>query len=489
MREVHSEAEQIHRKIARNISVMGLSVAITMLISLILRMMLPRAFGPEKMGIFYFAESYSNLFFTFLPLGLATYINRTIPSRPQHTQEILSTILVLQLAMALLLSVLMWGTLVWTDRDSYTIQVTMIMGAWAAMFIFQKSVFHNVFIALDDVLLISRLNVAIKVILVAGCVTILQLHPAITWIAGMYLISEICGVIYLLWRARQRGFFEQGPNVDQLKNILKVSMPFYLASVLNGVYAEIDTTMLAHFANHKEVGYFGSAYKLIGVFLVLIPILQNSITPSLSRSYAAQDGTFPLLTQQLLRFLLIVSFPLSMGLILFGDYIALVLYGEAFRPSFKVVCFLTPVLTMMYLNTFMGACLNLASSGHRMASIFIGGIILNILLDAFLIPFGLNSGPGGAALAVSFATFLCEVYTFLAMAAIFPGKVFQPRLIYGCIVIFLPCWLGMFFYDQFIQMSFWQRLPIALMVPVYAFVLRVVTWEECKAFIRLFRTK
>jgi len=75
------------------------------------------------------------------------------------------------------------------------------------------------------------------------------------------------------------------------------------------------------------------------------------------------------------------------------------------------------------------------------------------------------------------------------MAAIFPGKVFQPRLIYGCIVIFLPCWLGMFFYDQFIQMSFWQRLPIALMVPVYAFVLRVVTWEECKAFIRLFRTK
>ncbi len=485
-----SQASSLHSRLAHNVSIMGISVGITMLISLALRMALPRVFGPEKMGIFYFAESFSSLFFTFLPLGITTYINRTIPAQPTHTKDILNTIFGLQGVAALVLGLLLWGTLSWSGRDAETTKVTLIMGAFAAILIFQKSIFHTIFMAHDEVRLISRLNVVVKLILVCSCLLVLWFFPSLTFIALMYLASEVCGLGYLIWKSRQRGYFEGRPSFMQLKSILKVSLPFYLAGVLNGVYSEIDTTMLAHFADVKEVGYFGAAYKLIGVFLLLIPVMHNALTPALSRAFAAQDGSFQDLAQQLLRFLLVASLPLSMGLIIFGDHIARLLYGESFTPSFKVLGFLSPVLTMMYLNTYMAICLNLSSSGRKMALIFVVGIVLNIGLDYLFIPIGKSWSPeGGAALAVSFATFLCEFYSFVAMAFLFPGKVFQRKIVYGVFVNFLPCWLGMAYYDRLIALPLGYRLLLALAVPVYALLTRVVTIQECKSFLVMFRRK
>ncbi len=467
---------------------MSLSVGITMAISLILRMALPRVFGPEKMGVLYFAESFSNLFFTFLPLGLTTYINRTVPARPAHTGEILNTILVLEAFAALFIGILLWGSLIWTGHDTETIRATLIMGGYAAFFIFQKSVMHAVYIAHDEFVLISRLNIIIKVVLVLSCLLCLWIWPSVSLIATMYLLSELCGFVFLLWISKKRGYLAVSPDWGRLKQILKISLPFYLAGVLNGVYSEIDTTMLAQLANHKEVGYFGAAYKLIGVFLMMIPIIHSAFTPALSRALAAADGSFLALAQQLIRFLLIASLPLSMGLIIFGDHIARILYGDSFAPSFKVICYLSPVLTMMYLNTFMAICMNLSSSGRKLAIIFVFGILLNIGLDSLFIPWGLKMhGEGGAALGVSFATFLCELYSFIAMICIFPGRMQHARLAYGCLAIFLPCWLGMYFYDDLVAWELGWRVLLALSIPIYAFAVRVVTLAECKSFIELFR--
>lgn len=483
-----SQASSLQGRLARNVSIMGISVGVTMLIALALRMVLPRVFGPEKMGTFYFAESFSNLFFAFLPLGITTYINRTIPARPEHTKEILNTIISLQLIAATFIGLLLWGTLAWSGRDSHTTGVTLLMGVYAAILIFQKSIFHTIFMAHEEVSLISRLNVVVKAILVCSCLFVLWIHPSLYLIAAMHLLSELCGLGYLLWRSKQKGYFAGPPEIAKVKTVLKISLPFYLAGVLNGVYSEIDTTMLAHFANTKEVGYFGAAYRLIGVFLMLVPIMHNAVTPVLSKAFSAADGSFQILAQQILKFLLIASLPLSVGLILFGDHIALILYGESFAPSFKVLCFLSPVLTMMYLNTYMGICLNLTSSGRKLALIFVFGILLNIVLDYLLIPVGLSwRSEGGAALAVSFSTFLCEVYTFLAMAWLFPGQIFQKSTIYGCFVIFLPCWLGMAFYEQLVGLGLGYRILLALAVPVYALLTRVVTLEECKNVLTLFR--
>ena len=402
--------------ILKNMSVMTVSVGITQVIALILKSLMPRIFGPEKMGIFYFAESFATLFFAFLPLGLSTYINRHLPAKPDHIKDILWTVLVVQVVTALAIGLAMYGTLIWQGQDQETIIVTMIMGGYAALFTFQKDIFQKIYILLGDLFMISRLNIIVKIVFVSGSVLILYTAPSIAAIAVMHLASEAFGFVYLLRLARKADFVTVSLSTPYLRTMLKYSLPFYFASVLNGVYGQIDSIMLEQFATKLELGYFGAAYKIIGMGLFLVPVFQNAITPVLAQALSKDDDSFAIMVKDCLHNLMVCALPLAVGLIIFGDLIASLINGPEFDLSRRILTFLTPVLLMMYLNTFLGSCLYLASSGQRLSLIFIVGGVINVGLDMALIPWGIHHfGPGGAGIAVSFATFLCETYVFFAM--------------------------------------------------------------------------
>ncbi|WP_141734448.1 flippase [Oligoflexus tunisiensis] len=485
-----TQDQSVHRKIAKNVSLLSLSVGLTMVIGLALRMLLPRIMGPEKMGIFYFADSFTTAFFAFLPLGFTTYINRTVPSNHGHVRDIFDTIVLMELLMAALIGLAMFASLMIFKRDAgwETWGTVMIMGIYAATFNFQRNILHKIFIAIDKVRLVSIINVVVKIVLVAGCLVIFKFHPTILLVAIMHALSEIFGLFYMMREARRHQFFGEGFSRERLRELLKVSLPFYMAGVLTTFFTETDTNMLSFMSSDIEVGYFGSANKLIGVFLLLIPILQSSFTPALSQALHEGAGNFGKLYKQLMNLLLVFSLPLSVVLILFGDYISRLLYGDGFQASYKIVCFLTPVLTMMYINTFTGACLYLSSPGGQISRIFIIGLIINVALDMVAIPIGLKFGPGGAGVAVTFCTFICEVYTFLAMTRIFPTQVLDLKLFKNMLVILAPCWLGMLFYEPMVALNFWERLAIAALAPFYALLTRLVTMAEIKAFSRLVRS-
>ncbi len=467
------------QSIMKNLSVMTITVGLTQVIALVLKMLMPRIFGPEKMGIFVFAESFANLFFTFLPLGLTAYINRTLPSKPNHVKEILWTVLLLEGVTAVVIGLAMYGSLRWQGADHETLMATMIMGGYAALFTFQKDIFQKIFVILGEVYLVSRLSVIVKIILVTGSVIILYTAPSIAAVAAMHLASEAFGFAYLFRVARRSDFVQMSLKTPHLRTMLKISLPFYLAGVLNGVYAQIDIFMLSRLSNNVELGYFGAAYKIIGICLFLIPVFQNAVTPVLSKAFALSDGSFSIKVKEYLHNLLICALPLAVALILFGDIAAAILNGSQFAPSQKIVAYLTPVMLMMYLNTFLGACLYLASSGQRLSVIFIVGGIINIALDWVLIPFGLQHfGEGGAGLAISLATFLCEIYVFFAMLLMLPEKIISGRLLWNCLVIFLPCWFGMYFHQDIIMLSFWARCLFFLLCIPYALLSGIVSAKD-----------
>ncbi len=485
-----TQPHSMHRKIARNVSLLSLSVGMTMLIGLALKMILPRIMGPEKMGVFYFADSFTTAFFAFLPLGFTTYINRTVPSDHGHVRDIFGTIVVIEIVMAALISVAMFIGLWVFKRDAgwETWNTVMIMGVYAATFNFQRNILHKIFIAIDLVRLVSVINVIVKIVLVCGCLVVFKLHPTILMVAAMHAFSEIFGLAYMMLVARRHRFFGVGFSRERLQSLLKASLPFYVAGVLSTFFTETDTNMLSFMSSDIEVGYFGSANKLVGVFLLLIPILQSSFTPALSQALNNGHGQFESLYKQLMNLILVCSLPLSVVIVLFGDYVSRLLYGEGFQASYKILCYLAPVLTMMYVNTFTGACLYLSSPGGQISRIFIIGLIINVALDYFAIPFGMKFGPGGAGVAVTFCTFICEVYAFLAMTRIFPNRVLDRKLFKNLLVILAPCWLGMLLYEPMIALNFWQRLGIATLVPFYALLTRLVTMAEIKAFTKFLRS-
>lgn len=465
--------------IAKNLSVMTISVGLTQVIALALKMLMPRIFGPEKMGIFFFAESYAALFFAFLPLGLSTYISRTLPPRPDHVKDVLWTILWAQAAVAVVIMLAMFGSLVWQGREWETIIVTLLMGGFSAIFAFQRDIFQRIFIILGDVVHVSKLNVMVKVILVSGSMLILFTMPSIAWIAFMHLFSEAIGLFILIRKAVRSKFIQVSRKAPYLWPMLKISFPFYFAGVIIQAFGQIDIFMLSRYAGAVEVGYFGSAYKIIAITLFLIPVVQNTITPVLSRSLAEDKTKFTDMLKECIRLLMVASLPLSVGLTVFGDLVSALLNGPEFAPGFRTVAFLTPILIMMYVNVLVCGGLYLASDGKKLPFVFVIGGILNVALDYYSIPYGLaHFGPGGGGLAVTFATFFCEIFVCVGMLIMLPQKILSARMVYNLLLVFIPCWLGMYFHDEVMALNFWQRILVFLLFIPYGFSTRLMTMKD-----------
>lgn len=217
-----TQPHSMHRKIARNVSLLSLSVGMTMLIGLALKMILPRIMGPEKMGVFYFADSFTTAFFAFLPLGFTTYINRTVPSNHGHVRDIFGTIVLVEVMMAVLISAAMFIGL-WVfkrEAGAETWTTVMIMGVYAATFNFQRNILQKIFIAIDQVRLVSIINVVVKIVLVGGCFIVFKLHPTILLVAAMHALSEIFGLAYMMLQARRQQFFGTGFSRDRLQALL-----------------------------------------------------------------------------------------------------------------------------------------------------------------------------------------------------------------------------------------------------------------------------
>ncbi|MBC7660125.1 MAG: oligosaccharide flippase family protein [Chitinophagaceae bacterium] len=463
----------------KNLSVMTLSVGFTQIFALLLKSQMPRILGVEKMGIFTFAESQAVLFFAFLPLGLTTYINRHVPPKPDHIKDILWTVMGVQIVMGIVIAAALFASLVFRGIDTLTIMVTMILGLQFAFFTFNRDILQNIYIILGEISMVSRLNMAVKLILVGGSMAVLYTSPSLVGVAIMHFVSEASSGAYLIYKSFKHNFVRVTLGAPYLKTMLKFSLPFYFASVLNGIYGQIDITMLERLTTKIEIGYFGAAWKIIGIGLVLVPIFQNLVTPVLSQAQGRADGSFAVLIKEYLHILIVACLPLAVGLILFGDTIASIINGPAFDVSHRTLAYLTPVLLMMYLNTFVGSCLYLASSGQRLSIIFIIGCLINVILDTFLIPWGLaHFGVGGAGIAVSFSTFLCESYVFFAMLFMLPQRIISGRFIWNCLIIFLPCWLGIFFHDAMIPIPIWERLLIFPLVIPYAIVTGLLTRRD-----------
>jgi hypothetical protein len=64
------------------------------------------------------------------------------------------------------------------------------------------------------------------------------------------------------------------------------------------------------------------------------------------------------------------------------------------------------------------------------------------------------------------------------MLRLFPGKIFDRQLGRNLLLILLPCFLAMAFYEALMSLSLGQRLALALLTPIYALSTACISRQE-----------
>ena len=184
---------------------------------------------------------------------------------------------------------------------------------------------------------------------------------------------------------------------------LRVSLPMFLIAGMNFIANRTDILMIGAYLGPEETGIYEVATRVAGLVTFGLSAVNAMIAPMISELYSAdrhQDlqRIVALAAKGIFAFTAIVS----AGLIFAGPYL-LSIFGKDFGMSYTPMIILVGGTTVSALSGSVGFLMTMTKH-QREASVIIGvSALLNIILNALLIP---TIGLVGAAASTAVTTVL-----------------------------------------------------------------------------------
>jgi O-antigen/teichoic acid export membrane protein len=133
-------------------------------------------------------------------------------------------------------------------------------------------------------------------------------------------------------------------------------------------------------------GYYNSAYNLIFSVLVISNVVNTALYPSLSRQSVTQPQTVPAIQQRMLRYLLLIALPITVGGSVLAPHIISFLYGADYAAAALPLAILIWVIPFMFVTEFLGYVIVVSGAERRVAWAIALSTTVNVGLNVLLIP-------------------------------------------------------------------------------------------------------
>jgi O-antigen/teichoic acid export membrane protein len=184
-------------------------------------------------------------------------------------------------------------------------------------------------------------------------------------------------------------------------------LPFALTFVLTILYFRIDQPLVYALRPHVEAGWYGAAYKPFEALLFIPMTFLSIVFPVLSIYHRERPGELLDAVNRFFKALLLIGWPMSVGIFMLAHPLTRLLFGQAYGPSEPALRILALSLGFAFVNNaFIGA---LSATDHQASFTWAAGwsLVANLALNLALIP---NFGYIGA----SWATVMTEIVLGIA---------------------------------------------------------------------------
>jgi O-antigen/teichoic acid export membrane protein len=222
---------------------------------------------------------------------------------------------------------------------------------------------------------------------VAIIVLIIQGYGLFAILWGTLLISMVNFLITWIAARKILGYFWSGRADKNLwRYLFKESYPIALSSVGVTMYLYLSSSLLKYLKGDELMGYYGAALKLI-IIMSLIPAAFTQVMyPIFSELFAAGNEKLRSMLEISIRYILIISVPLSIGAILIADKLIVTVYSESFRPSIVTFQILMISNLLSYPNWLLYSFLSaIKKQRFQMYATLSTGIAI-VLINYFFIP-------------------------------------------------------------------------------------------------------
>ncbi len=409
-----------------------------------------RVLMPENIGKVNFGSSFVSYFTLIASLGITTYAIRECSAKRDDKNELSKTasqIFSINVITTIIAYVLMMFTLLlFRDFDSY--RTLIIIQSTAIIFTTLGCDWLNS--AMEDFAFITIRTIAFQVVsLVLMFAFVHEPSDYMKYAAITVIASSGANIVNIFYRKK----FCAVKFTCQMgwKKHFKPIMLLFVMVLAQTIFSNADVTMIGLIKGVTEVGLYSTAHKIENIIAQVVSSLAWVVMPRMSKYFAEEDyEKINKLLKNVFGILVFLGFPCVAGAIGISKEIVLIVGGEEYLGSALPLTILMFSFAFSLLGgSFLGNMVLLPSKKEKnYMLICCVATVVNVVLNAFLIPIG-------GAVAAAGTTAFCS---FLMMAIMIFTRDRRVKLDYiwktmlspaiGSIAIFVYCKLVLSFIDS-----------------------------------------
>ena len=211
-----------------------------------------------------------------------------------------------------------------------------------------------------------------------------------------------------------------GPAFDRATHraLLRVAPTFLLVGIFATLYWRIDVFMLSKMRPVEDVGYYGAAWRLLELAMVVPQSLCLSLYPQLVAAVHEDRARVARLGALASRYLLALALPAAVLFTVLGRPILRLFYGSGFDPAVPSLVVL--MWTLVPYGIVRYHAYLLVGADHQRVDLWMNVLMtgVNVVLNLVLIP---TMGPVGAAIATLVSVLVYAASQIAFLSARLPG--------------------------------------------------------------------
>lgn len=221
-----------------------------------------------------------------------------------------------------------------------------------------------------------------------------------------------------------------------LKQHLKPVAIFFAMSVATTVYTNLDSVMLKFMRGDEQVGYYNAAVKVKTIVVSLVTSIGTVLLPRVSYYIERKmHKEFKEVTAKAFNLVILMALPLVIYFIFYAREAIVFLSGPAYTPAIIPMQIIMPTVFLIGLTNVMGIQILVPQGKEKTVLISeIVGAIVDLILNAVLIPEYGSAGAAIGTLAAEFAVLIVQMIALREFLFEIMKKIKITKIVLACLV-------------------------------------------------------
>ena len=392
------------------------------ILALVITMLTARFLGPSNYGLIAYAASIVTFVVPIMNLGMSNILVQELTNYPEEEGKIIGSSILMSLISSL---ACIAGITVYTffvDANEPTTNIVVIL--YSVLLIFQAFELTQYWFQAKLLSKYMAISSLVAYALISAYKILLLVGGADVYFFAISNAMEYCLVaVFLLIVYKKLGGQRLSFSKATAKRMFNSSKHYIVSGLMVTIFAQTDRIMLKLMMNEAAVGYYSAAVACTGWTAFVFAAIIDSMRPSIfaDKKVGNTEGYERGIARTYCIIIYLALFQ-SIAMTIFARLIISLLYGESYSPSVSALQIVVWYTTFSYMGSVRNVWILGESKQKYLWILNLGGAVVNIGLNALLIPiWGIN----GAA----FASLITQFFTNIIMNVIVWPLKYNNRLI------------------------------------------------------------